>query len=311
MKKGEKMIYRGFLGNKDSFLLATGLELKEIGKILNKAKNEKGIETELKKKGIKYLERYGTFNQYMELTAAEKLKEPIIVILGALPCVGKTWIAKEINTAFSLGNILGGDSFRASLREFVDKEKNPAFFTSVYDSWKFFGGEPTKENIIRGFKKQAEIINQAIERIIVDRGIRDGESMVVEYLHFLPSQYHKETLENISVIPIILYSENIEDHKRNIYARTKYSHLKGGAQRLIEQLDKYRIMQEYQLQEAREYNIPAVNTDDIVEANDKIIEIITERIKKLNKMEHKTEESEMVKKIKEERKNGKINVGEK
>ena len=287
-----------------SWLLATNLRLKEIGEILNSSKSEEEIESKLEVFGKKYLERYKVFKEYKSLVSKGEVKESIIPIIGALPCVGKTTIAREIATAFGIGNVLGGDAIRASYRELIDPEKHPEFFCSIYGAWQYVGDKTeTKENIILGFYKQSEIMNRLMERIVADRGIRDGESMVIEYLHFLPSQYNKKVLNHPSVIPIVLKLESEEIHRERIKLRDVLTHLKGNAKRLLDVLDKYRMMQEVQCEDAKKHGVPVVPTDNFSQALDKTFDIITERIKLLNKIkETEHEHIEIIKKIKEERK---------
>lgn len=284
---------------KDALLLCTGLSLKEIADILSNSKSEKEIEDNLRKKGAKYLERYLTYKEYKQLTYEQKLKEPVVPIIAAMPCVGKTTLAREVATAFGIGNVMGGDSFRAALRELVSKEDNPAFFTSVYESWKFFG-EETKENILKGFQAQAKIMNQAIERIAADRGIRDGENMVIEYLHFLPSQWSKEVLEYPAIIPIVLRTDSLDTYKSRMSNRDRMTHFKGHAARLIEVAEKYMAMQELQCEDARKHGIPVISTDNWDEAYDRILDVIFDRIRKLIASAG-VEEPEIVRKLREER----------
>jgi len=286
------MIYDG----KISLFLATGLSLKQIGQILS----SKNKEEALKKKGKKYLERYFIWKKYKELTYSQQLKESILPIIAGLPCTGKTTLAREVATAFGIGNVMGGDSFRAALREYISKEKYPEFHTSIYKAWEFFGKE-TKENIVKGFVAQAKIVNQAIERIVADRGIRDGESVVFEYLHFLPSQYNPEILNHPSFIPVVLRLDSEEEQKRRISLRDKITHFKGNSQRFFAALKYYRLMQAYQCQEAKKFNIPVVATDNWQRAADEVLDIIFSRIKELNKLKDQTKEVKIVKKLKKER----------
>ncbi len=290
------MLYDG----EKSLLLSTGLDLDGIADVLK----SESIEKALSEKGEKYLDRYLTFKKYKLLISEGKQKEPILPIIAALPCAGKTTMAREVASAFGIGIVMGGDAFRAALREFVSKEKHPEFFSSVYDAWKFFGQE-TEENILKGFELQARLVNQAMERIIVDRGIRDGESIVGEYLHFLPSQYNSEVLKHPSIIPIVLRIDSEEEWKRRIYVRDKMTHLKGQSLRFLEILDKYKMMQEYQCKQARQYNIPTVATDNWNVGKEKIFDIIFERVKLLNKMAEegkKTDDKKIIEKFEEERK---------
>jgi 2-phosphoglycerate kinase len=229
------------------------------------------------------------------------LKEPILPLVSAFPCIGKTTMSRELATAFGIGNVMGGDAFRASLREFIDKEKEPAFFVSMYETWKIFG-EKTEENMIKGYNAQAKIANQAMERLVADRGIRDGESMVFEYLHFLPSQFQKDTLEHPSFVPIVLKLNDQELWKKRMQSRITSTHLKGGAQRLIEALDVYAFFQKNLEKEAKEFGIPIVATDDWEKAVDECISIVIEKVKALNSLAGKElEKTEMQKKFEEER----------
>lgn len=268
--------------DKKSLVLSTGLNLEETSRIISAASSEKDIEGMLAKKGEKYLKRYRLFREYRELTRKGEVKESIIPIITALPCVGKTTIAREIATRLAIGDVMGGDAIRASYRDLIDKEQHPEFFCSIYGAWQYVGDrKETKENIILGFYKQAEIMNKLMERIVADRGIRDGESMVIEYLHFLPSQYDREVLKHPSVIPIVLMLKSEEIHKKRISERDFVTHLKGNSSRLFDALDKYRMMQEVQIQDAKKMGVPVVATDDYYEALDKVLDIIFERIEKI------------------------------
>ena len=289
------MLYDG----EKSLLLSTGLNLDEIADVLKSG----NLEQALSKKGQKYLDRYLTFKKYNQLIREGKQKNAILPIIAALPCVGKTTMSREVATCFGIGIVMGGDAFRAALREYISQEKHPEFFSSVYQSWKFFG-EETEENILKGFEFQAKLLNQAMERIIIDRGIRDGESIIAEYLHFLPSQYSPEVLKHPSIIPIVLRLDSEEEWKRRIHLRDKMTHLKGQSLRFLDILDKYKMMQEYQCKQAKDYNIPTVATDDWNKGKEKVLDIIFERIKLLNKMaeEGKTiDDKAIIEKIEKER----------
>lgn len=287
------MIYK----DKNSMLLCTGLDLEKISSLAGKSENE--IEKRLKKFGKKYFQRYKIFKEYKKLVEDGKLKEPVIPIIAAMPCVGKTTMAREIATAFGIGNVVGGDAFRSALRDFFSKEKNPEFFTSVYDAWKFFG-EKNNENIIKGFEAQARTISKAIERMVADRGIRDGESIIFEYLHFLPSQYDKEILKHPSVIPVILRLNSEKIYKERIGMRDRRTHLKGDSLRLLNALDAYKIMQDHQCKDAKKYGIPVVVTDNWEKAVDEVLSIISARIGELITMTE-VKEPDKIAKLRKER----------
>ncbi len=268
-----------------SLVFSAGLNLQETSEIISKASSQKEIESMLAKKGEKYLKRYRLFREYNELTRKGEVKESLIPIITALPCVGKTTLAREVATRLGIGDVMGGDAIRASYRDLISKDEHPEFFCSIYGAWQYVGDrKETKENIILGFYKQAEIMNRLMERIVADRGIRDGESMVIEYLHFLPSQYDPEVLRHPSVIPIVLMLKSEEIYRKRISQRDFVTHLKGNSSRLFDALEKYLMMQDVQIRDAKKSGVPVVATDDYYEALDKVLDIIFERIEKIIKI---------------------------
>ncbi len=289
--------------DENSFLMSTGLKLKEISEILCSSETDEEVEKKLKGKGEKYLRRYQLIKIYKEMVSSGEMKLSIVPIIAALPCVGKTTISREIATALGIGNVMGGDAIRASYRELIDENEHPEFFCSIYGAWQFVGDKKeTEENIIKGFYAQAKIMNDLMERIVADRGVRDGESMVVEYLHFLPSQYDPNVLNHPSVIPIVLRLESMDEWKRRIDERDRTSHLKGNSQRLIPALEKYKKMQEVQCEDAKKIGVPIITSDNMDEALDKVLDIIFDRIEKLIELKDVKEESiEKLKKVEKER----------
>ncbi len=262
--------------NQDQLMYATGLSIREVGEILN----QKDPIASLKNKRAKYWKRYCILEQYEKLKQSGEQKSPVIVIVSGIPCSGKTTLAREINARLLLGDVIGGDAFRSSLREYISEKVNPAFFSSVYKAWQPFG-DNTPENILKGYKMQAQVMNTAIERIIVDRCIRDGESMVFEYLHFLPSQYHPDTLEDSSVVPIVLSISEEEFFKR-LKHRDTYSHLRGESDRFKEAYPAYALIQGELIKESNERGIPVIQTQSAEENLEKALELIFKRIEKLN-----------------------------
>ncbi|NHJ47867.1 MAG: AAA family ATPase [Asgard group archaeon] len=285
--------------NNDSLLFATGLPLKEIAQLLS-THNELTIEEKLKQVGSKYLHRYETMKTYHQLILEGKQKLPIIPVIVGMPGVGKTAIAKELSVALNIGIVIGGDSLRSALRKFIlDKEKD-VFNSSIYDTWKVFGEKSTK-TIIQGFEAQAKIMNQAIQRIIADRGFRDGESMIIEYLHFLPFQFDSEVIKHPSFMPLVLKITDEEIYSKRIMERSKYSHLRNDGERLLSKMDIYLAMQEHLCKEAKKNDIKIINIDNFEDGFDKSLDYIIDRIVILNTKKDLKQELKIVQELMKER----------
>lgn len=249
--------------------------------------------------GKKARERVEIFKEYKKGVEKGEIKESILPVFGGMPSVGKTSMSSFVSRVLGINVVMGGDQFRAVLREFIKKEENPAFFVSVYKAWTFFG-DFNEENVIKGFNAQARVLNTAVERLVVDRGIRDGESVSVDFLHFLPSLWHKETLEHPSVVPFVLYVSDEEVWKGYIRNRVK-NHLKGRWKRIINALEIYRIIQEFQLRDAEKSGVNVIDTSDFERAKEEVLDVIFQRVKRLVELKVWDKPHPMIEEIKKER----------
>ncbi len=186
------------------------------------------------------------------------MNHPKIVLIGGIPGVGKTSIAGEIAKALDIDIVLSGDYLREFIRPFGDYAKFSVMSKSVYDAWTSFG-DRNRENIVSGFLAQSEVMNAGISAII-RRAVGNGEDMVIEQLHFVPSQLGKELINQI--IPIYLYIHDIDIHRDRLKERVNFTHANSPGERLADQLDTYRFMMDYSLDESRSYGIKIFESSD-------------------------------------------------
>lgn len=286
--------------NDDSLLLATGLPLKNIAEILAVSSNIDEVETSLKNYGEKYLRRYQVIKEYRNLIQKGKQKLSIIPIIAGMPGIGKTSLAKELSTALNIGIVIGGDSLRTTIRQHISRKENEVFFASVYNTWKFHG-EKSSQTIIEGYKSQAKIMNKTVERMIADRGLRDGESLIIEYLHFLPSQFDSEVLAHPSIMPIVFKITDKLIYESRIKDRTNYSHLRSSGVRLFSHMDIYLTMQDYLCEEANRFGIQIISIDNFNDGFDLAMDYLIEKTANLNKIKDYNKELQIVQEIQKDR----------
>ena len=186
------------------------------------------------------------------------MNHPKIVLIGGIPGVGKTSIAGEIAKALDIDIVLSGDYLREFIRPFGDYAKFSVMSKSVYNAWTSFG-ERNRENIVSGFLAQSEIMNAGISAVI-RRAAGNGEDIVIEQLHFVPSQLGKDLINQI--IPIYLYIRDIDIHRDRLRERVNFTHANSPGERLADQLDTYRFMMDYSLEESRSYGIRIFESSD-------------------------------------------------
>ena len=186
------------------------------------------------------------------------MNHPKIVLIGGIPGVGKTSIAGEIAKALDIDIVLSGDYLREFIRPFGDYAKFSVMSKSVYNAWTSFG-ERNRENIVSGFLAQSEIMNAGISAVI-RRAAGNGEDVVIEQLHFVPSQLGKDLINQI--IPIYLYIHDIDIHRNRLRERVNFTHANSPGERLADQLDTYRFMMDYSLEESRSYGIRIFESSD-------------------------------------------------
>ncbi|MCD6523268.1 MAG: AAA family ATPase [Candidatus Diapherotrites archaeon] len=257
---------------------ASGLPIERIKHLIGEP-HEK-IVKELGRFGPQYVRRYKIWRKYLEKTISGELKEPLVIVVAGLPGTGKTTLASEIAKSLGIRVMMGGDALREFLRGILKKEEHPVLFTSVYNTWQYFSDKPTKDSIIKGYEEQSRIMNKCMGKLM-ERCVRDGENMVIEYLHFLPHTFESDILKKRNIIPMVLHIDDIEKHKERILSRNEFAHIKSDPQRLINQLDKYRIMQDRLLEKAKEWDIPIIKNEDFHQTLEQALDVIMDRVAKL------------------------------
>jgi 2-phosphoglycerate kinase len=206
------------------------------------------------------------------------MNHPKIVLIGGIPGVGKTSIAGEIAKALDIDIVLSGDYLREFIRPFGDYAKFSVMSRSVYDAWTSFG-ERNRENIVSGFLAQSEVMNAGISAII-RRAVGNGEDVVIEQLHFVPSQLGRDMINQI--IPIYLYIHDIGVHRDRLKERVNFTHANSPGERLADQLDTYRFMMDYSLEESRSYGIKIFESSDYRKTLKDVLAFVESEVRGIN-----------------------------
>lgn len=197
-------------------------------------------------------------------------RKPAIILIGGIPGVGKSSISGYIAHNLNVDVVLSGDYLREFARPLLSENEKEVIGVSVYEAWKLFG-EENRENITKGFLKQGEILNRGLNAVL-SRAIENGEPLIVESLYFIPSQIKPEVLEKIT--PIYIFISKKDVNSQRLLERGKYTHFNSPGKRLSDQLDRYRVMMDYSLEECQEYGIRTFDNLDYLDTRDQILQYI-------------------------------------
>lgn len=257
-------------------ILATGLSLKEISKIIHDNPGKKVIRERLKAVGEAYLKRYDIWEKYVENFYHKGKKESFVVLISGVPGTGKTTLAAEIATRLGIKTVMCGDWMREIIRPLISKDQYPSLFVPVYEAWKQFSQEPKDDAVIKGYLSQAEPINSGV-RYLLERSEKKGEVAVIEYLHFMPIP----ELKSKGVIPMLMVLKDEDIHAERIRAREQTTHFKESADRLIDNLDKYRVMQDWMIDQAKKNGVQIIEETNYQKKVEKVLDVVLARIDKL------------------------------
>ena len=196
-------------------------------------------------------------------------KKARIILIGGIPGVGKTSISGYIAKKLGIDIVLSADYLREFLRPVCGQIE--ILKKSVYDAWQFFGQE-SSETVRKGFIEQGRIMNSGTDAVL-KRAINNGESLILETLYFLPSQLSLDVLSEIKALYI--YSANRETNAIRLLERQNYTHFNSPGKRLADQLDRYRIMMEYSLEECRAFGIRTFENSDYAITREQILEYVS------------------------------------
>ncbi len=197
-------------------------------------------------------------------------KKPVILLIGGIPGVGKSSISGYLARNLGIDIVLSGDYLREFARPLLSEKDKKIIGVSVYEAWNLFGDE-NRENIANGFLAQGELLNRGLNSVL-SRAIRNGEPLIVESLYFIPSQIESEILEKITALYIYISQKEINSQR--LLEREKFTHFSSPGKRLSDQLDRYRVMMDYSLDECRKFGIKTFDNLDYIHTREQILQYV-------------------------------------
>ncbi|ADG13754.1 ATP-cone domain protein [Methanocaldococcus infernus ME] len=211
-------------------------------------------------------------------------KKPISILIGGASGVGTSTIAFELASRLGISSVIGTDSIREVMRKVISRELVPTLYESSYTAWKVLREEIKDEEkkYIIGFERHCESVLVGVEGVI-DRALLEGQSVIIEGTHLVPSLISNKYLESPNVIFITLTVSDEKLHKMRFYARGKVSNRP--TERYLRHFKIIRIINEYLVVTSKKKGIPVVENINISKTVEECLNIITEKLKRILEME--------------------------
>lgn len=184
-----------------------------------------------------------------------------------MPASGKSTLAIQLAAKLGFLVSIGTDEIRDVVRLYDD---SPAVAGQSHDRWQLFGSL-TDETYVQGYVAQSQALRPAIMAVI-DRNVANGESLVVEGVHLLPSLYRD--VAGARLHHFVLQVSGPDHHWANITKRLTRRQGRGPGWD-AQKVQHVSRTQAYLLQEAKQYQIPVIPTIDPSETLDQIVGLIS------------------------------------
>jgi 2-phosphoglycerate kinase len=216
------------------------------------------------------------FRQWQKL---RRLETPLIVLIGGATGVGKSTLATELAHRLGITRVISTDMVRQTMRAFFAPELMPAIHTSSFDaSAAVRVPMPRDTDLTRvGFIEQTKAISVGIEAI-VQRGIDEGQQMVVEGVHLVPGFLDRARWGEAIVLEFVLAVGDRTRHRGNFTVRDWETGGLRPLQRYVEHFAEIRRIQKYIVGRAEAQGVPVVDAPSLDESLSEVLGTILHRV---------------------------------
>jgi len=216
--------------------------------------------------------------RYELMRSLRRPEQPIIILIGGAPGVGKSTMASEIGYRLGISRIVSSDSIREALRSLISVELSPALHASSYRAWRAelmpgeaLGVGPKRKRVIRGFQRQVQQLSTALSAI-VQRNIDEATSSVMEGIHLVPGFIPEREFDGAALVELVLTLSDPEVHRGRFGVRDTQTGQRRNTDGYLNHFDEIRMIQDFINRRAQEEGVPVLEASDFDQAVDNAIE---------------------------------------
>ena len=223
-----------------------------------------------------YVERINMWSDFRQ--HCRETKRPLIILINGCSNSGKSSWSIEITRRLGIRNLIHTDTVRSVLRQvYLDKKESPIHH-STYQSWLACDDTYSPEALIKGFRKQSELVISHLYTTI-DEAIDYGKFTVIEGIHLIPSLIDFKRFES-SYLLQLFFSVNSENaQKERLERRFKSDYFNRYPGKYESYADAFQTLREYLTNEAKLSSMNTIENESATKTLDSITFIINNFIK--------------------------------
>ncbi len=174
-------------------------------------------------------------------------------------CTGKSTLALHFAHEHSIRTIIHTDYVREVQRTFAQQSEESLLMKVTHNAWELFG-EPSSENIVKGFTRHVDAVTPAL-LAIVRKLSKDGFDAIMEGVHCYGNVLDQFTrVGGLTVLPrlVVTNESRLLDH---IQQKEKERSSSGEAKAWKKHIKTILQIQDFLLQDAAQRSIPIMCND--------------------------------------------------
>ena len=180
-------------------------------------------------------------------------------IFYGVPCTGKSTLALRFAHEHSIRTIIHTDYVREVQRIDAPQAKSPLMMVT-HSAWRLFG-EPSADNIIKGFTTHVDAVLPAL-LAVVQKLSRDGFDAIVEGVHCYGDVLdHYTHIGGLTVLPRLLVTTNEAKLREHIQHKEEERSFSGEPKEWKDHVKTLMIIQDFLIQDAMQRHIQILCSD--------------------------------------------------